>query len=166
MLLPFFCTKQRVFRRYEHPITGVAAFAKNETRNWKCVCKTGVVAYRNTPLLEDMHSDLSAAPKVRHLPQPELQSRKSLIYLLQFGSIISATEISAEDGGHWLKVEVEKLGAKYVPIVKEGEVFFESAAPVALAASKLPSEGSKSSSEGSKASLRDRVKSVGSSIGA
>ena len=160
MVLPFFCTKQRVFRRYEHPITGVAAFAKNETRNWKCVCKTGVVAYRNTPLLEDMHSDLSAAPKVRHLPQPELQSRKSLIYLLQFGSIISATEISAEDGGHWLKVEVEKLGSKYVPIVKEGEVFFEPAGP------KQPSEGSKSSSEGSKASLRDRVKSVGSSIGA
>ncbi len=84
---------------------------------------------------------------------------------MQFGSIISAVEISAEDG-HWLKVEVEKLGSKYVPIVKEGEVFFEIAAPVALVTPRLPSEGSKSSSEGSKASLRDRVKSVGSSIGA
>ena len=63
-----------------------------------------------------------------------------------------------EDGG-WLKVDLEKLGPKFLPIAKQGEVFFEVASSGASAVvSKLPSEGSK-------ASLRDRVKSVGSSIG-
>ncbi len=59
----------------------------------------------------------------------------------------------AGPGGNWLKVDVEKLGIKYLPISKDGEILFESVLP------RLPSEGSRNR-------LRDRVMSVGSSIGA
>ena len=65
---------------------------------------------------------------------------------------MSAIERAGPDG-NWLKVDVEKLGIKYLPISKDGEILFESVLP------RLPSEGSRNR-------LRDRVMSVGSSIGA
>ncbi len=93
-------------------------------------------------------------------PRAAMQSRsvpQTLMYL-QFGSTFPAFELPGEDG-NWLKVDLEKHGAKFLPIAKQGEIFFEVAPFVASAAA------AKQPAEGSKASLRDRVKSVGSSIG-
>ncbi len=71
---------------------------------------------------------------------------------------MSAVERTGADG-NWLKVDVEILGAKYLPITKDGEILFESLTHVASVPPRLPSEGSRTT-------LRDRVMSVGSSIGA
>jgi hypothetical protein len=71
---------------------------------------------------------------------------------------VCAVERTGADG-NWLKVDVEMLGAKYLPITKGGEILFESVTQDVSVPPRLPSEGSRTT-------LRDRVMSVGSSIGA
>ena len=84
---PISCTKPRSFCRYEYPVTAISALPLVESINWKCLVKgnafnifplpfltpsvTVGVAYRNTPYLDDMCSDLSSIPKVMRHPPPQ-----------------------------------------------------------------------------------------------
>jgi hypothetical protein len=73
--------------------------------------------------------------------------------IAKYGESITAIE---RIDNNWLKIEVENVGFKFLPTKKEGAALFEI----------VPSAVSRSASEHFKASfLRDRVKSMGSSIG-